>query len=167
MDQVSVKMWGSTVNNLLLLSWNEFPFIRSRATGWCVLTSVLCCWFNPNLYFIINNHVYCVFCQWNGWIESGWFVFVHSGNDNTETHNGCMCVCVCLYFRFFVMYLINKDETEHTGQVKQLISLCHQCGAVMWLVASSRGFRSLLLASLKPQYASTTLLVLWQHLKPF
>lgn len=31
-------------------------------------------------------------------------------------------VCVC--FRFFVMYLINKDETEHTGQVKQLLILC-------------------------------------------
>lgn len=33
-------------------------------------------------------------------------------------------VYVC--FRFFVMYLINKDETEHTGQVNQLISLCRK-----------------------------------------
>lgn len=26
---------------------------------------------------------------------------------------------VLVFSRFFVMYLINKDETEHTGQVKQ------------------------------------------------
>lgn len=25
---------------------------------------------------------------------------------------------MCLLFRFFLMYLINKDETEHTGQVR-------------------------------------------------
>lgn len=31
-----------------------------------------------------------------------------------------MTVFVC--FRFFLMYLINKDETEHTGQVNQLFS---------------------------------------------
>lgn len=27
-------------------------------------------------------------------------------------------VNMCLLFRFFLMYLINKDETEHTGQVR-------------------------------------------------
>ncbi|KAF3854125.1 hypothetical protein F7725_014813 [Dissostichus mawsoni] len=43
-------------------------------------------------------------------------------------------------YLFFVMYLINKDETEHTGQVKQpspLLSVnTHYCD-VMWLVKLS------------------------------
>lgn len=30
--------------------------------------------------------------------------------------------CVFVFFRFFVMYLINKDETEHTGQVNTSLS---------------------------------------------
>lgn len=32
-------------------------------------------------------------------------------------YEGGKYVNVRLLFRFFLMYLINKDETEHTGQV--------------------------------------------------
>lgn len=43
------------------------------------------------------------------------------------------------------MYLINKDETEHTGQVNQHTSLCtkcvnkhnNYCDTVMWLILCS------------------------------
>lgn len=44
----------------------------------------------------------------------------------------CMRACVCVfkglyvYFRFFLMYLINKDETEHTGQVIHPAAVCLQ-----------------------------------------
>lgn len=47
-------------------------------------------------------------------------------------HNVCRvhdCVCLC---RFFFMYLINKDETEHTGQVFPII-LSH----LFWCVDGS------------------------------
>lgn len=32
--------------------------------------------------------------------------------------------CLSVLYRFFLMYLINKDETEHTGQVSLSVGLC-------------------------------------------
>lgn len=38
----------------------------------------------------------------------------HCGLPNVSKHSIHSCFFAC---RFFLMYLINKDETEHTGQV--------------------------------------------------
>lgn len=76
-----------------------------------------------------------------------------------------MCVSVCMiillvgvvskikyayiYFRFFVMYLINKDETEHTGQVNRNNSL-YPCFAT-YILNTLVGFKESTYWTLKQQ----------------
>lgn len=49
--------------------------------------------------------------------------------ENKQTNK----TSVCVIFRFFLMYLINKDETEHTGQVRgdRLVQSCSRSPLVL------------------------------------
>lgn len=61
------------------------------------------------------------------------FIFLNSvlSYDSTKQQPLRECFIVYLHFqscalssfRFFLMYLINKDETEHTGQVSEQIQI--------------------------------------------
>lgn len=112
--------WASIMSESApLLGWADASFPLKKKPANCSTNKTV----SSLLMTRINNRCN-QWCNISSPVRLGWERKTQISRTNTQQWSRCECLFAVfksfhVSFRFFLMYLINKDETEHTGQVSR------------------------------------------------